>query len=276
MNDSPSPSQSPPKRHSWKRALLTSALVFVIIFVAGMAIVATGAVQDEERFGYGLGRLAFVSMIIAYIVSYLGQTGHKGPAWGVAIVFVLLLGGSIVAVSMRMQTVEIPFSEQETQPLVTEGTGTSLSLVHPHLGFRITHPGPSYSELSGPMLNQMLQLMGELDAPVHGYGYENPVMDSIFFVMLVKGVNTGPECESFWEGFRSVEARGADIHEISSDPGASAVFDVEMPDGRIRFRALCTPLGPEQMPFLVMLSFSSATETDLWDIVGSFEIEGPI
>jgi len=287
MNDSPPPVQSPDiasgaeqtkpqKRHSWKKSLLTSVLVGIIILFAGIAIVATGAVKDEERFGYGLGRLAFVSMLIAYIVSYLRQTGRKAPAWGVTIVFVLLLGASIVAATMRMQNPQVPLTDEETQCLVADGTGASRSLFHPHLGFRVDHPGPSFSELSESMMHEMIELMGDIDGPTHGYGYEDPVTGSVFFVMLVKGVNEGPECDSFLDRLRGVRASGVEVQEISSEPGTAALFDIRMPDGQVRFGARCTRLGPERLPFYVALSFSSDTDTDLAQIVSSFRVEGEL
>ena len=152
----------------------------MIIFAAGIAIVATGAVKDEERFGYGLGRLALVSMIVTYLVSYLRQTGKRGPAWGVAIVFALLLGASIVAATMRMQNPQVPLTDEEMQALVAEGTGASRSLFHPHLGFRVDHPGPSFSELNESMMRDLMRVTGDIDEPTHVYGYENADTESVF------------------------------------------------------------------------------------------------
>jgi len=241
---------------SWQRVLGPAVAALGVIVAVGAAVVAADVVQDPQRFGEGLARLALVSMLIAGAVSYLAQLGRRRTAVAVAVGSVALLGlVTGLLVGTWDDAPANPLTPAERSDLRIEVRDDRRWLAHPTLGFAVRHPGPSFEparEVAVAMAN------ADADDGMATWGFVDRHTGEALAVMAVKGIESRQDLEGFLKGFRDSlgsaggridreeVAWGADRREVRLD----MVIDGE---ARVSIRALGAPLGPDRAPFLVAI-----------------------
>lgn len=95
-----------PGKFSWKQGLVHALIPLAYVMLVGGLFSAAGRLSDPFSFGQALGRSSVFLMLVAFGLSYMGQTGSPRLARGIAIVLTVLIVGATIAGLVMLLSVE--------------------------------------------------------------------------------------------------------------------------------------------------------------------------
>ncbi len=91
------------RRFSWKQGLVHALVPLAYVMVVGGLLSGLNVVARPYELGRALGRASVFLMLAALGVSYLAQTGRRGPAIGLGVALaVVVVGGTVAALVVML------------------------------------------------------------------------------------------------------------------------------------------------------------------------------
>ena len=183
----PTPGAAPPPAWSKKLAARHALFALVVVISAGFGAFALlkQPESDGRLFGEGLGRLSVFTAGVAFLASWLHQTGRRRVAVGVVAAFSTLVVGLFIALAVgERHRIADTISDAERAPLQVVEQYHEQRLMHPAFGFSLRHPGPGFREAP-----EVVAAMGmQRDPSTQWYGFMEPATGATLLISVMKGM----------------------------------------------------------------------------------------
>ncbi len=256
---------------SWRRGALHAVIPLVVILAFGGVMIATDRVKDVEKFTNGITRFTIFSVLAAFGISGLIQTGRKALGYAICGALVVLVAVLVIAAVVSRPDHQ-PLTAAGRAPLVAIDEGGHHRLQHPYFLFSILDPGDGFVPSDSMAEEMSTATAGDTQTVSYGYLKGSVGAAEAALVVTVYDDMGSADLRTMIDGASTVFLRkvpGAKITKTEVLP-REAHFEAAVGDAaQIRIYAYAAERGDQ--PYVVSLTTFTRDPSMLVDVLASFK-----